>query len=155
MLHIAFVTKRTLTLILSGDQTCESRLSVNRHPARGVQVGDWLLFKCGDGRALAKVMRVDVYEDLTPADIVTLQEMYGRVVDGSTPDAAYWLAKCRSRHAVFLFLSEVRSCHVPGSLLPSTQSAWVQDFPLTDEIRVHLRRARRVPTLATQPALWS
>lgn len=144
-MHIAFVTRKTLACLLDGSQTCESRLSINLHPARLAQPGDVLLFKCGDGRAIAKVKRVDVYRDLTPDDIDELRQLYGEAVDGRESDLEYWAAKRRSRHAVFLWLGRVRPVHVPAALLPSTQSAWVANFDPTEEIKAHLRQSLQRP----------
>lgn len=139
-LHIAFVTPRTARLLLSGAQVCESRLSVARHPARAVAPGDRLLIKAGDGLGLATVARVEVYEDLRPEDVAALADLYGPAVDGPDPDPAYWAAKARARHAVFLWLAHVSPlpAPVPRALLPSTQSAWVRDYRPSPDVTRYL-----------------
>lgn len=134
MIHITFVSRGTAEYLISGSQTCESRLSLNRHPARGVVPGDTLLIKAGDGRGLVDVRRVDCYDGLTPADLLVLQEMYGPAVDGPAPDPGYWAGKAHARNAVFLWLVNPRPLHVPRHLLPSTQSAWVANWTPPDAV---------------------
>lgn len=140
MMHIAFVKTPTARYILNGTQTCESRLSINRHPARNCKPGDVILFKNGGGCALATVERVDVYENVTPTEFDALRELYAQHVDGPTPDPAYWEAKSASRFAVFVWLKDVRAIHVPGRLLPSSQSAWIQNYEPTPEVLDYLNR---------------
>lgn len=127
-LHLAFVRPRTAELLIDGRQVCESRLSVARHPARLVCPGDRLLIKAGDGRALVTVTAIDRYSDLRIEDIEALRDLYGEYVDGPRPDPEYWARKARSRHAVFLWISQPQRVHVPRALLPSTRSAWVNDY---------------------------
>lgn len=151
-IHIAFVKSATARFILNGSQTCESRLSKVRHPARNVAAGDTLLFKSGNGVALATVSRVETYESLTALDIETLRELYANAVDGPQPDSAYWEAKRDSHHAVFMWLSNVRAVYVPAKLLPSTQSAWVQNYQPTPEVLGYLKADGS--DLHRQPSCW-
>lgn len=137
--HIAFVKPKTVQYIIAGSQTCESRLSKVRHGARTVQPGDRLIVKAGDGRAVAIVRQVEIYESLSPLDIDALRQLYAHAVDGPQPDPEYWKAKRDSRYAVFMWLTDVRPVHVPARLLPSTQSAWVTDFQPSHEIERYLR----------------
>ena len=157
MIHIAFVKPKTAQYIIDGSQTCESRLSKVRHPARLVTPGDLLLIKAGDGRAVATVSRVEIYESLRPLDIEPLQDLYAKFVDGPHPDPNYWHGKRDSRYAVFMWLSDVHFVFVPRRLLPSTQSAWINDFQPTSEILSHLRAegsdSNRQPSCWKQAAL--
>lgn len=128
MIHIAFLQHISLTQILDGHKTCESRLSVNRHPARNTAPGDILLLKCRDVRASAVVSRIEIYESLGPLDIDALRDLYTAHVDGPLCDHDYWRAKEKSRFAVFLWLTDIQRAYIPHSLLPSNQTGWVYDY---------------------------
>lgn len=134
-IHLVFVKRPTLNYIRAGSQTCESRLSKSRHPSRHARVEDTLLFKCGDGLLLAQVRRIDIFENLNAQDISTLQKMYASEVDGPCPDPEYWNLKSQSRYAVFLWLKNLRSVTISGRLLPSTQTAWINDFQPSAQVQ--------------------
>ncbi len=142
-IHIAFVRKPTARLLLSGAQTCESRLSIRLHPAAGTGPGDGLIFKCGDGVGLARVSRVENYTDLLPSDVQALSELYTREVDGPRPDPEYWASKGRARYATFLHLECVESVHIPSRLLPTTMFAWIQDFAPSAEVKAAIQASRQ------------
>nr|ASV43916.1 hypothetical protein [Hot spring virus BHS1] len=152
--HLAFVKPKTVQYILDGSQICESRLSKVRHAAMAVKAGDYLIFKAGDGRALATVDRVDIYESLRPLDIDALESLYSPFVDGPKPDPDYWRAKRESRYAVFMWLTNVIEIHIPKNLLPSTQSAWIGNYQPTEQVLRCLNLRADGSDSNRQPSLW-
>jgi hypothetical protein len=154
--HIAFVRKPTARLILSGEQTCESRLSVRAHPSAYSQPGDQMLFKCGDGIALATIDQVETYSNLRPCDIDSLFDLYTRQVDGSQPDRDYWRAKQNARYAVFMHFSQVQSVHIPARLLPTTMFAWIQNYqPSSEAIRAMRESQTRLEIYPTETPIYA
>ncbi len=130
MNHLAFVRADVAAKILKGVKRVESRLSKNRPPAWRVQVGDFIYFKIvgGDCVCRARVVGVDKYEQLRPADIASLAELYSPSM-GTSPDNPYWNIKTQSRYAVLIHLAAVEPFHIPRERLPrAVMAAWVCDF---------------------------
>lgn len=133
MQHLAIVKPEVVVAILSGEKTCESRLSRVPGPVRRVEPGDEILFKAtrGDVEICAQVERVEHYADLRPADIGALRELYGQnvAVPGMNMEA-YWSGKINARYASFIWLCELCALHIPRATLPrSYGSAWFADWP--------------------------
>lgn len=132
-IHIAFVKAPTARYILAGQQTCESRLSKVRHPACNVATGDTLLFKSGNGVALATVSRVEVYESLRPLDIDALQsrERDSRFIALSariTSGVAALLKRLSSRHFICTFAAFllINSPVIPAPIANRRQARRIQ-----------------------------
>lgn len=133
MQHLVFMHPKVIIAIRDRRKICESRLSVNAHPANRVESGDELLFKAvgSDVELYAVVERVEHYHNLRPEDISALRELYSASTDdipGLNVDA-YWQSKARSRHATFVWLTDLCILHIPKAELPTSRTGWIADWP--------------------------
>jgi hypothetical protein len=106
--HVAVLRRRYLELILSGEKTVESRLSVNRvAPFGRVRAGDRLFLKQAAGAILATAVihEARFYELDGPSGVLELRERFGDRIGGSDE---YWSEKRRARYATLLWLDGVR-----------------------------------------------
>ncbi|MEX0776133.1 MAG: ASCH domain-containing protein [Phycisphaeraceae bacterium] len=121
--HVAILLSRYIRLILAGQKTVESRLTIRPIPPyRAIAPGDRIWFKASSGpyMASATARRVEFHEQLTPARIGALKKRYNGVVRG---DDAYWQWKQHSKYATFVTLAEVNpTCQGPP--IRSSGIAW-------------------------------
>ncbi len=114
--HLAILREPYLSRILMGVKTIESRfLQVRTAPYGRVAVDDRLLLK-RSGRpiaATARVAKVALYDNLTPARVAVLidQHAAGLCLDGDVLDRAL-----RSRYAVLIWLGDVAPIEHPPRL---------------------------------------
>lgn len=134
MQHLAYIHPAVVSAIRDGRKTVESRLSIRAcHPAHKVKAGDEILFKQtgGDVELYAMVERVDHYDDLRPDDIAALKELYAKTafdIPGMNIDE-YIKNKRTSKHATFIWLTDICSLHVPKAELPSSRMGWIANWP--------------------------
>jgi len=123
--HLAILREPYLSRILMGVKTIESRfLQVRTAPYDRVAVDDRLLLKRSGGpiAATARVAKVALYDNLTPARVAALIDQYaaGLSLDDDVLDRAQ-----RSRYAVLIWLSDVTPIEHPPLLNKRDRRAWV------------------------------
>ncbi len=123
--HLAILREPYLSRILMGVKTIESRfLQVRTVPYGRVAVDDRLLLKRSGGpiAATARVAKVALYDNLTPACVAALIDQYaaGLCLDDDVLDRAQ-----RSRYAVLIWLSDVTPIEHPPILNKRDRRAWV------------------------------
>jgi hypothetical protein len=123
--HLAILREPYLSRILMGVKTIESRfLQVRTAPYDRVAVDDRLLLKRSGGpiAATARVAKVALYDNLTPARVAALIDQYaaGLCLDDDVLDRAQ-----RSRYAVLIWLSDVTPIEHPPLLNKRDRRAWV------------------------------
>jgi hypothetical protein len=123
--HLAILREPYLSRILMGVKTIESRfLQVRTAPYGRVAVDDRLLLKRSGGpiAATARVAKVALYDNLTPARVAALIDQYaaGLYLDDDVLDRAQ-----RSRYAVLIWLSDVTPIEHPPLLNKRDRRAWV------------------------------
>jgi hypothetical protein len=123
--HLAILREPYLSRILMGVKTIESRfLQVRTAPYGRVAVDDRLLLKRSGGpiAATARVAKVALYDNLTPARVAALIDQYaaGLCLDDDVLDRAQ-----RSRYAVLIWLSDVTPIEHPPLLNKRDRRAWV------------------------------
>ncbi|WP_448545051.1 ASCH domain-containing protein [Roseiflexus sp.] len=123
--HLAILREPYLSRILMGVKTIESRfLQVRTAPYDRVAVDDRLLLKRSGGpiAATARVAKVALYDNLTPALVAALIDQYaaGLCLDDDVLDRAQ-----RSRYAVLIWLSDVTPIEHPPLLNKRDRRAWV------------------------------
>jgi hypothetical protein len=123
--HLAILREPYLSRILMGVKTIESRfLQVRTAPYDCVAVDDRLLLKRSGGpiAATARVAKVALYDNLTPARVAALIDQYaaGLCLDDDVLDRAQ-----RSRYAVLIWLSDVTPIEHPPLLNKRDRRAWV------------------------------
>jgi hypothetical protein len=123
--HLAILREPYLSRILMGVKTIESRfLQVRTAPYGRVAVDDRLLLKRSGGpiAATARVAKVALYDNLTPARVAALidQHAAGLCLDGDVLDRAL-----RSRYAVLIWLGDVAPIEHPPILNKRDRRAWV------------------------------
>lgn len=139
MLHVAFVTPEVKAQVLSGEKTIESRLSLRRHPASDVKVGDTLIFKCRDAFGKARANLVEVYRDVTPDMLANeLFPRYTLGVDGPVPDGPYWNGKLHCQHAVFIAFGPVTPITIAQRYFKPNGTGWIRWWEKTPEYRSFL-----------------
>ena len=123
--HLAILREPYQSRILMGVKTIESRfLQVRTAPYGRVAVDDRLLLKRSGGpiAATARVAKVALYDNLTPARVAALIDQYaaGLYLDDDVLDRAQ-----RSRYAVLIWLSDVTPIEHPPLLNKRDRRAWV------------------------------
>jgi hypothetical protein len=123
--HLAILREPYLSRILMGVKTIESRfLRMRTAPYGRVAVDDRLLLKRSGGpiAATARVAKVALYDNLTPARVAALIDQYaaGLCLDDDVLDRAQ-----RSRYAVLIWLSDVTPIEHPPLLNKRDRRAWV------------------------------
>jgi hypothetical protein len=123
--HLAILREPYLSRILMGVKTIESRfLRMRTAPYGRVAVDDRLLLKRSGGpiTATARVAKVALYDNLTPARVAALIDQYaaGLYLDDDVLDRAQ-----RSRYAVLIWLSDVAPIEHPPLLNKRDRRAWV------------------------------
>lgn len=91
-------------MIANGEKHVEARLSVQRRvPFGAVDVGDRVYVKPRSlGVSLvARVSRVESFEDMTPSEVRALRGQFNELIRG---DAAFWRAKREARYATLVWL---------------------------------------------------
>ncbi len=141
--HVAILLPRYLDLILTGEKTVESRMTITRHPPyRRIKTGERIYFKESSGpyRATAVAGKVDFFDNLTPTQMMALRKRFDAKVCG---DNAYWNAKSRSRYATFIELRDVKACDDGPDLRPSHGLAWFTFSEVSDD-RSNSTRSREI-----------
>jgi hypothetical protein len=124
-LHLAILREPYLSRILAGVKTIESRfLRVRAAPYGCVAGDDRLLLKRAGGPivATARVARVALFDNLTPARIAALIDQYAadlRIDDDFLNRAQ------QSRYAVFIWLTNVTLLDPPLPHNKRDRRAWV------------------------------
>jgi hypothetical protein len=117
--HVAVVHPRYVSLVLAGQKTMESRLSIARcQPWGCVGSGDELYFKCSGGtiKARARVTHVESRSELTPVAIATLRAQHNATILATS---AYWRDRRRARYATLITFADVMPIDVgPAVRLP-------------------------------------
>lgn len=127
--HVAILLKRYIELILAGDKSVESRLTITpRTPYRRIAPGERIYFKASAGPFMATAVAdaVEFYDSLTPARVAALKKQWNSQVRG---EAGYWLKKSNSRYATFIRLRDVQPAATGPRIPPSQGLAW---FTLSD-----------------------
>jgi len=127
MIHVAFLHKKYLDAIERGEKTIESRLSINRPPCWNIKDSDILLLKetSGEIRLSARIKAIHKFDNLHPEDIIVLSRLFIEGC-GVLIDDKYWLAKSKSRYAVFIELQSISKISFSKDLTPrGFQSGWV------------------------------
>lgn len=128
MNHLVFLHAPVVEQLLRGQKRVESRLTRARsHPCATTQPGDRLYCKVvgGDILATAIVERVNVFRDLTPAQVQALAHQYA-IPMGCAAEDVYWQDKRHSRTAWFFWLHTIVRCHIPQHQVPrAIRAAWV------------------------------
>jgi ASC-1-like (ASCH) protein len=127
MIHVAFLHKKYLDAIERGEKTIESRLSINRPPCWNIKDSDILLLKetSGEIRLSARIKAIHKFDNLQSEDITILAQLFADGC-GVSLDDKYWLAKSKSRYAVFIELRSVSKISFAKDLTPrGFQSGWV------------------------------
>lgn len=122
--HVAVIFAPYVDLILRGEKTIESRLSVTRRAPFGcAQAGDRLYIKERGGaiRATAIIDRVRFDEDLSPTAVQDLANQYNDQILGP-PD--YWRSKHNCKYASLLWLTRVESVSFGPRVPAFYGSAW-------------------------------
>ncbi len=128
--HVAILRRVYINMILRGEKTVESRLTIRLLPPYGVIApGDRIYLKISSGpyAATAIATKVVFYQDLTAQRVEQLRRRYQKRVGG---DDAYWSSKATARYATFITLGDVRPAKV-GPPIRSSGLAWfvVRQWP--------------------------
>lgn len=122
--HLAVVDRTTLSDILSGRKSIESRLSLIRClPYRRISEGDTIYFKLSGGtvQATARAARVFFEEHLSPERVRTLAVQYADVLRWQPG----WLErKLNSRYCTFIWLENVQAI-VPVRYVQPGRAGWL------------------------------
>lgn len=108
--HIAVVQRTYAQLILSGQKTCELRLTKNRVvPFGRVRIGDTIYFKITGGPICARAVAGGVreIEDLSPKTVRALKREVNDRVRG---EPAFWAMKKHARYATVIDLRSIVAC---------------------------------------------
>jgi ASC-1-like (ASCH) protein len=138
VIHIAILLKPYLDLILSGEKTIESRLTItNRPPYHAIEPGERVYFKqsAGPFRGTALAEHVLFAEDLTPARVARLKRDYNHAVLGATE---HWQSKRNANYATLIWLREVEPIHFGPRLRPQRGIAWLA-LPEEADVYPHCR----------------
>lgn len=123
--HIAIMSHRSLLdKILAGEKTIESRFSRVKSPPFGqVAAGDKIYFKLSGGPVLgvARVTRVEEYDNLTPPQI---EELAAKYREGLALSEDFLARKMESKFASLLFLEDVAACQ-PWAFKQEGRSGWI------------------------------
>ena len=124
-LHAAIVLPAYIEHMLAGRKTVEARLASSRRvPFGRVSEGDAIYFRATGSVAFtarAVVVRVAMFEDLTPRLVSALRREHNQAIVGSP---AFWLAKRHARFATLIWLADVRFAGRTPPLPEPGRSAW-------------------------------
>jgi len=138
--HLVILRKPYLEAILAGRKRIESRFrQTRRSPFGKVRPGDKLFLKKSAGPvcAVATVMAVKNFENLTPKRIIELKERYNHDIGG---DDEYWQSKADYRFGFLVWLRDVRAIG-PVRIRKKDWRAWVvltkkEDFDLLNLLEI-------------------
>lgn len=108
LVHLAIVDSHTLTMILDGNKTVETRFSLTKSAPFGrIKPGDIILFKISGGAiaGVARASRVKSYCDLTEDLVQFLEEQFNDAIQAKRD---YWQKKKTARYGTLVELTDVR-----------------------------------------------
>ncbi len=152
--HVAILRRPYVDMILRGEKTIESRLTVRPLPPyRAIEPGQRICIKISSGPYAAEAVATKVvfYDGLTPARVEQLRRQYQRHVGG---DDDYWRAKANVRYATFITLGQVRASTL-GPPIRSSGLAWFVLDDLSPRGAVKSHHALDATALASQRVIWS
>jgi len=123
-IHVAILKKQYANLILSGQKTIESRLTVRPiAPFNTINPGERIFFKVSSGPFVATAVaeKVVCHENLTPALIRQLQVKCNKHIRGP---AEYWNKKANCKYATIIHLRDVCPTPMGPPFPPSHGPAW-------------------------------
>jgi len=133
--HVAILKKPFLDAVLAGRKTVESRLMKKPVPPWDCcEAGDAIFFKESGGRfrAFAHADRVLQFQDLRPAEVLSLGERWDHLVRGGD---AYWRSRRESAFAVLIGLRLVSPLPIGPDYPRSPWRAWHVVRASTDAVR--------------------